>query len=61
MGARHNPDHGARISADGAPDRSVYRAWHHRVKAGHDALILGRIDRLVGLDVIVALAVSISV
>src|SRR6478736_2782240 len=49
--------------ADRAPDRAVDRARHHRVESGSagDALVLGRIDGLVRLDVIVALAVAVGV
>src|SRR5579872_3571214 len=61
MGARHNPYHRAGISADSSPDGTVYRARHHRVEAGHDAFVLGGIDRLVGLDVVVSLAVPVGV
>ena len=46
---------------DGAPDRAVDRARHHGVEARVDALVLGRIDRLVRLDVGVALAVAVGV
>src|SRR5215468_6916743 len=37
--------------------------WHHRVGAGawHDALVLGRIGRLVRLDIVVTLAVAVGV
>ena len=52
---------GAAEHADGAPDRAVDRARHHGVEAAGDALVLGRIDRLVGLDVVVALAVAVGV
>jgi len=35
--------------------------YRHRIKAGDDALVLARVDRLVGLDVVVALAVAVGV
>ena len=49
--------------ADRVPDRAVHRARHHRIGPGarHDALVLGRIGRLVGLDELVALAVAVGV
>src|SRR6185295_179731 len=49
--------------ADRVPDRAVGRIGHHRIGtgAGHDALVLGRIVRLVGLDELVALAVAVAV
>src|SRR6202030_4369525 len=61
MWAWHNPYHRARISADSSPDRTIRRAWHHRVEAGHDALVLGGIGRLVGLHICVSLAVPVGV
>ena len=52
-----------REHADGVPDRAVGRIRHHRVgaRAAGDALVLGGIDRLVRLDVFVALAVAVGV
>src|SRR5581483_8173791 len=49
--------------ADRPPDRVVDRTRHHRIETGaaSDALILGWIDRLIGLDIIVALAVAVGV
>ena len=47
--------------SDRAPHRSVHRARHHGVEPGVDALVLGRIDRLFGFDVRVALAVAVGV
>ena len=35
--------------------------YRHRIKAGDDALVLARVDRLVGLDIVVALAVAVGV
>src|SRR5439155_10383206 len=42
-------------------DRPVGRADGDAVETGDDALVLRRIDRLVGLDVVVALAVAVGV
>jgi hypothetical protein len=42
-------------------DRAVDRARHDRVEAAGDALVLARIDRLVRLDIGVALAVAVGV
>ena len=47
--------------SDGAPDRAVDRVHGDRVEASDDALVLGRVDRLVGLDIVVALAVAVGV
>ena len=49
--------------ADRVPNRAVARMRHDRVGAGarHDTLVLARIDCLVRLDVLVALAVAIGV
>ena len=51
----------AGVAAVRTPDRSVHRARHDRVEAGLDALVLRRIDGLIGLDVRVALAVAVRV
>src|SRR5438094_686316 len=52
---------GARVAQRSAPDRAVDRVDRDRIEAGHDALVLCRIDRLVRLDIIVALAVAVGV
>src|SRR5436189_6114468 len=51
----------AREGARGAPDASVH--WVHRdgIQTGDHSLVLGRIDRRVGLDPFVALAVAVGV
>src|SRR5581483_13608 len=66
--ARQQPDDVARLvearEADIhrlAPDRIVDRARLHAVERRQHALVLGRIDRLVGLDPGVALAVAVGV
>ena len=51
----------ARESPHGTPDRAVGRTRHHGVEAGHDPLVFRRIHRLIGLDVLVALAVAVGV
>src|SRR6266403_354633 len=47
--------------ADRAPDRAVDGARHHGVEAAGDPLVLGRIDRLIGLHVVVTLAVAVGI
>src|SRR5439155_13787818 len=50
-----------RITLEGDPDRPVRRRAH-AIRAGVDALVFGRIDRVVRPDVIlVALAVAVGV
>src|SRR5882724_3945390 len=59
----------ARVEADDVPREAEHRAPHgavvrvhaDSVEGRHDPLVLGRIDRLVGLDVLVALAVAVGV
>src|SRR5262249_29321837 len=66
-GRRMGPGHeshdrrGAAEDSDRAPDRAIDGARHDGVEAAGDPLVLGRIDRLVGLDVVVALAVAVGV
>src|SRR5262252_7759014 len=43
------------------PDRVVHGARHDAVEGGEDALVLRRIERLVRLDIGVALAVAVPV
>src|SRR5262249_59479753 len=59
VGAGIEPYDRAGARAQRTPDRAVDRVRHHRVEHLRDALVLGRIDRLVGLDVVVALAVAV--
>ena len=59
--SRSNPHDRPGIAQHRAPDRPIERAGGDTVQAGHDALVLVRIDRLVGLDIIVALAVAVGV
>src|SRR5205085_1051275 len=40
-----------------APDRIVDRAWLNAIERRHHPLVLGRVERLVGLDILVAFAV----
>src|SRR5262249_52083882 len=49
--------------ADGIPDGAVLRIRHHCIGAGtgDDALVFRRISRLIGIDEIVAFAVSVDV
>ena len=47
--------------SDGAPDRAVHRTDGDAVESRRDALVLRRIDRLIGLDPFVALAVAVGV
>ena len=51
----------ARVSQHRAPDRAVDRARGEPVEAGHDALVLLRVDRIVRPHVIVAPAVAVGV
>src|SRR5207247_935664 len=50
-----------RARAERAPDGAVDWARHHRVEHLADALVLVGIDRIVGPDILVALAVAIRV
>ena len=52
---------GAGVAAQRAPHRAVGRARHHRVEGRADAHVLGRLVRLAGLGVLVALAVAVGV
>ena len=61
VGAGIEPHDRARAGAQRPPDRAVDRVRHHRVEHLGDALVLGRIQRLVGLDIFVALAVAVGV
>src|SRR4029078_10231923 len=55
------PDHRARISQRRAPHRTVERAHRHGVEAERDPRVLARVDRLTGLDIVVALAIAVGV
>ena len=59
--SRNEPHDSARIGPERAPDRAVHRTRHHGVEARDDPLVLGGIDRLIRLDVLVALAVAVGV
>ena len=61
VGAGSEPHDRAGAGAQRPPDRSVDRVRHDRVEHLGDALVLGRIQRLVGLDILVALAVAVGV
>ena len=61
IGSRVHANHITGISQRSAPDRAVDRVHRDRVEADDDALVLGRVDRLVGLDIIGALAVAVGV
>src|SRR5262249_43616480 len=61
VGAGIEPHDRTRARAQRAPDRAVDRVRHHRVEHLRDALVLGRIDWLVRLDIVVALAVAVGV
>src|SRR4029453_2313977 len=58
--------HEARLAGkdtDGVPDRSVFRMWHHgiRARAPRDARVLAAVGRLAGVGVVIELAVAIGV
>src|SRR3954462_3875932 len=61
VGAGREPYDRARAGAQRPPDRTVGRARHDSVEHLRDALVLGRIQRLVGLDIFVSLAVAVGV
>ena len=61
VGAGREPYDRAGAGAQRPPDRAVGRARHDSVEHLGDALVLGRIQRLVGLDIFVALAVAVGV
>src|SRR6202008_2539659 len=52
---------GAGVADRRAPDRAVGGVRHHGVKAAHDARVFRGIGRLTGLDILVALAVTVRV
>ena len=57
-----DPHDRAGEAGHGAPDRAIHRRGRNRVEADADALVLGRVDRLVGLHIaLVALAVAVGV
>src|SRR5258708_3321964 len=60
MRPRIKPDDRSRIAEHGSPDGPV-RRWSDGVKGGIDPLVLRGIDRVVRLDVRVALAVAIGI
>src|SRR5262245_49118688 len=57
----NDPCYRARESSDRAPDGTIGWTRHDGVEAGHDPLVLGRVDRLVRLDVGVALTIAIRI
>src|ERR1051326_2393509 len=59
--SRRDAHDGAGKGSHGTPDRAVRGARHDGIKTRDDALVLGRIDRLVRLDIGVALAVAVGV
>ena len=61
IGAGRQPYHRTRVRPVGTPDGAVHRTGHHRIEAGDHPLVPGGIDRLIGLDVLVALAVAVGV
>src|SRR5437879_4816028 len=54
-------NHIAGVPERSAPDRPIDRVHRDRIEARDDALVLDRVDRLIGLDIIVALAVAVGV
>jgi hypothetical protein len=59
---RIDANHIAGVSQRGAPDRPVGRAHGDRIQTGDDALVLlCRVDRLVGLDIVVPFAIAVGV
>src|SRR4030095_13899801 len=58
---RIEADDVAGIAEHCAPDGAVVRVHTDAIEGRHDPLVLGGIDRLIGLDVLVALAVAIGV
>src|SRR5579864_8670676 len=63
VGPERNAYYTARAAqdADRSPDRTVSRTWHDGVEPAANALVLGRIDRLVGLDIVGALPVAFGI
>src|SRR3954462_12602516 len=61
VGPRIDAHHVARKSERRAPYRAVLRINGDAIETGDHALVLGRIERLVPVDVIVAAAVAVSV
>ena len=61
VGAGFEAHDGAGARADGPPNRTVHRARHHRIEHLRNALVLRGVDRLIGLDIIVALPVAVGV
>jgi hypothetical protein len=61
IGARIDPDDRAGARTQRPPHGAVGGAHHHRTEHLCDPLVLGGIDRLVGLDIVVALAVAVGV
>src|SRR5207244_7454145 len=53
--------HIAGEAARGAPHGAVDGIYRHRIQTGDHALVLRRINRLVGLDPLVALAVAVGI
>src|SRR5262249_41566899 len=61
IGPRVDANHIAGIPERGTPNGSIRWAHRDRIEAGDDALVFPWVDRLVGLDTIVALAVAVGV
>src|SRR5262245_38363752 len=54
---------GATEHADSIPNRAVHRARHHSIgpRTGDNPLVFGRVERLIRLDVFVALAIAVGI
>src|SRR5437899_754199 len=61
IGSRVDPHDVSGIAERGPPDGAVRRGDGDRIEARDDALVLGRVYRLVGLDIIVPFAVAVGV
>src|SRR5438477_443365 len=59
--ARVQPDDGAGEAEHRAPDGAVGGTHGNAIKGGRYAFVLRRIDRLIGLHIIVALAVAVGI
>ena len=58
---RRDADDLAGIAQIGAPDPAVAPAHRHRVDVDREPLVLRRVERRIGLDIVVALAVAVGV
>src|SRR5262245_61214381 len=61
IGSGSDPNDGARETEDRSPDTPVCRVDCYTIERTGDSLVFRRIDRLIGFDVCVALAVAIGV